>query len=108
MEAEALPPDEMLRLSDFEEVRAHEISYHVELLDEAGLIKANLSRSLGRGPVDFHLRRLTWQGHEFADAIKSDNIWAKTKTKISERGGAMTFEIVKSVAVGIAKSYVGL
>ena len=38
------------------------------------------------------------RGHEFLDAIRSDNVWAKTKETFTEQGISMTSELVKAVA----------
>ena len=106
--AEALKPDTTLTLSNFDEGRAYEISYHTELLEESGLIHASISKTLGRGPTNFHLYRLTWSGHELLDAIRSETIWDKTKTTITNKGGVMTFDLVKSVAIELAKKAIGI
>jgi hypothetical protein len=106
--AENLQEDNTLSLSDFDNERAYDISYHVELLEESGLVYATLSKTLGGGPTDFFLRRLTWHGHELLDSIRSDSVWSKTKSTFQEKGLGMTFELVKEVAVAIAKSAAGL
>lgn len=107
-EVEKLPPDSSLSLKDFDEERAYEISYQVVLLEEAGLVDALLSKSIGKGPTHFVLRRLTWSGHDFLDAIRDEKLWHKTKVRIAEHGGAMTYELVKTVAVSLAKSALGM
>ena len=108
LDTESLKPDTALALSDFEAERAHEVSYHVVLLEEAGLVHAAISQTLGPGPTQFHIYRLTWQGHELLDAIRNDTIWNKTKSSIINKGGAMTFELVKSVAIELTKTAMGL
>ncbi len=106
--AESLEPDKTLTLSDFPLDRAHEISYHIVILEEAGFIDARISKTLARGPTNFDVHRLTWPGHEFLDAIRDESIWNKTKSTIASKGGSMTFELVMSVAVQIAKQALGL
>lgn len=106
--AENLQEDDTLSLSDFDQERAYEISYHVELLEESGLVHATMSRTLGRGATDFFLRRLTWNGHELLDSIRSESVWSKTKSTFKEKGLSMTFDLVKEVALAIAKSAAGL
>jgi len=105
---EELKPEDVLSLSSFDSERAYEISYHVELLDEAGLINANISQQLGSGPSGFFVRRLTWYGHELLDAIRDDSTWNRTKQKFKNSGNAMTFELVKEVAISVAKSALGI
>jgi len=104
----SLEPEKTLTLSDFPLDMAHEISYHIVLLEEAGLIHAMISKTLARGPTNFHIHRLTWPGHEFLDAIRDESVWNTTKSTISSKGSSMTFELVKSVAVEVAKKALGL
>lgn len=91
-------PTEMVRLSDFPKERAAETSYHMQLLIEAGLVQGQIVGTIGPEIKDFFGQRLTWEGHEFLDAIRSDTVWQKTKKIFTEQGVAMTFELVKTVA----------
>ena len=94
-----------LQLSAFPSERAYEFSYHVELLLEAGLIHAQMSKTFGLHPQNFLAHRLTWEGHEFLDAIRSDTVWNKTKTSFVKGGLSMTFELIKGVAKDVAVAY---
>jgi hypothetical protein len=94
--------DAMLTLSSFTQEQASEYSYHMELLIEAGLVEGKMLRTLGGGPVDFFARRLTWSGHEFLDAVRSDTVWHKTKKTFAAKGIEMTFDLVKTVATEIS------
>ena len=78
---EALDPDKgTIQLNDFPSDQAYEFSYHVELLLEAGLIHGQMVKTIGRHAQGFMAERLTWEGHEFLDTIRSDTVWNKTKT----------------------------
>jgi hypothetical protein len=98
--------DSTLQLSDFSPDRRSEISYHTELLIEAGLIEGDMHGHLGPGPSDFFAKRLSWSGHEFLDAVRSDTVWAKTKKTFAAKGVEMTFDLVKSVASEITVALV--
>ena len=103
---EGMPSEKgSLSLSDFPEAKAYEYSYNTELLMEAGLIYGNMSKTLGRHASDFMANRLTWEGHELLDAVRSDNVWEKTKKSFTKGGLSMTFDLVKSVATDIASAY---
>lgn len=103
---EKSPEEHSLRCSSFPEEKRAEISYHIELLHEAGLIHGCISKEIMRaGPRDFSAIRLTWEGHELLDAIKSDTIWNKTKESFLSKGVSMTFELVKSVAINLASEF---
>lgn len=99
------PEEGCLQLASFPTEQAAEISYHMELLMEAGLVSGQMSEEFGSGPHDFFATRLTWPGHEFLDAIRSDTVWQKTKKSFVSGGISMTFDLVKSVAADIAASY---
>lgn len=108
---ECTMPADMIRLASFPSERAAEISYHMALLIEAGLVNGQISQTLGPEVKDFFAQRLTWEGHEFLDAIRSDTVWQKTKKTFVEQGVSMTFELVKSVAkeaaVSLMKATIG-
>ena len=91
-------PTDMVRLLNFPQERAAEISYHMALLIEVGLVKGQLMQTIGPEVKDFIAQRLTWQGHEFLDSIRSDTVWEKTKKVFLDRGVEMTFDLVKTIA----------
>jgi predicted transcriptional regulator len=83
-----------------DEKERERISYHVTLMDEAGLIVA---KAIGNDlvvPV-----RLTWQGHEFLDAVRDNTRWDKVKN-ILKRAGVLVFELVKPIALDIARDQI--
>ena len=86
---------------------------HVALLVEAGLIEGTnggtyvLDGSRKRFEVIRPIR-LTWQGHEFLDSIRSDQVWNQIQAKTVDKGGALSFEVIKELAVGFIKSAVNL
>ena len=94
-----------LQLKDFPEDRTYEYSYHVELLLEAGLIHGEMSKTLGRHAQSFWADRLTWEGHELLDAIRSDTVWNKTKSSFVKCGLSMTLDLIKRVATDVATTY---
>ena len=95
-----------LQLSDFPSNEEEKISYHAELLLEADLVDGEMLKTLGRGTNNFFITRLTWNGHEFLDAINNDIVWEKTKKLFATSGISMTFELVKSIATDTATSIV--
>jgi hypothetical protein len=88
----------MVRLSHFPIDREAEISYHMSLLIEAGLVKGKIVEMLNEPINDFHAQRLTWDGHEFLDSIRSDTVWARTKKAFLDKGVEMSFDLVKAFA----------
>ncbi|MNR05727.1 hypothetical protein D3C85_1217720 [compost metagenome] len=99
-------PTDMVRLSNFPAERAAEVSYHTALLMSAGLVNGQVSQTLGPEVKDFFAQSLTWEGHEFLDAIRSDTVWTKTKKIFTDQGISMTFELISEVAKNTAASIV--
>lgn len=76
------------------------VSYHVHILDEAGLIAAiDFSDDDGH---DYRPRRLTWQGHEYLEVIRDPVVWAKTKEQVKAAGG-FSLDLIKALAKGLIK-----
>ena len=91
---------------DIQDHSNEEVSYHVQLLEEAGLLEA-VSLST-RSRFDVRPKRLTWYGHEFLDAAKNDTVWKKAKEIISEKGGSIPFDVLKALLIKLASSVFGL
>jgi hypothetical protein len=53
---------------DFPDYSQEMISYHVQLLDDAELIKSTKVKSQGKGTARYSPTRLTWQGHDYVAA----------------------------------------
>ncbi len=81
-----------------------EISYHVMLLQDAGLIEALDAGAFGSNkwlPV-----RLRWAGHEFLESSRNEGMWKKAKKMVAEKAGGVTFEALKQVLIQLAKDAV--
>ena len=67
-----------------------EVSYHVKLLAEGGLIEAtNCSTMEG---FCWRARQLKWDGHDFIEAIRDDSRWQRAKKWVLEAGKTITIE----------------
>ena len=84
------------------------ISFHLELLLDAGSIVAKPLKALGQRYTDFYIQRLTNSGCDYLDSVRDNNIWNKTKDKLLSVGGSATLDIVKTVAIGITKTALGI
>jgi len=83
-------------------------AHHVELMQEAGLVEATVVRADRVGAIKARVDRLTWKGYDFLDAIRSDAIWSKTKSAVTETVGSASFDVLKAVAVSLAMKALGL
>ena len=87
---------------DGENIPANEVTYHIGLLNERGLIKAV---KLDSGWL---IEALTWEGHEFLDAAKNEGVWKRVQKTVNEKGGSLPFDVVKALAIQFAREAVGL
>ena len=74
----------------------HEIAYNCAQLVEAGFLTGN-TRMATQGTVI--IGKLTWQGHEFLDAVRDPDIWRKTKERaktVTTVGIGFLWEIAKA------------
>jgi hypothetical protein len=81
-----------------------EISYHIKLLGQAGLIEVEDVSTMGKDGFEWKAKSLTWEGHEFLEAARDDNRWNKTKKIVAEKGGGLIFEVLKQALIQGAKS----
>ena len=78
------------------------INGHIKLLGEAGLI--DISQS---GNVRYVVSGLAWAGHDFLDAARDDNRWAKAKQHFSDAGVSVTFALLKEKLDELARAALG-
>lgn len=74
------------------------VAYHMWLLNDAGLIEGSVKKMLS-GDIVVIVSNLTWEGHEFLDSIRRDNVWAQLKDKAAALGTDLPFDVVKATAV---------
>lgn len=86
----------------FEGVSPELVSYHIQLLIEAGLLVGQCHQGLG-GPLQCYIHRLTWNGHEFLDASRDNSRWKKAKEILLSKGGALTFDVLKALLISLLK-----
>lgn len=80
-------------LGGLDEVESATFSYHAELLIEAGLAVGSTQKFMD-GHSDAWLWRLTWQGHDFADAVRSDTIWKAALDNVIKPSASWTFGVL--------------
>jgi len=90
---------------EFPGLSQEEVSYHVMLLAQAGLLEAGDLRTMTS--YTWKPKRLTWAGHEFLDAARSETVWKKATSMMKEKGLGVGFEVLKDVLVSVAKQQLG-
>ena len=84
----------------------HLVNYHLDLLISAGIVNGKM-HWMNRGRGVAVVNGLTWEGHNYLDAIRDQSIWVRTKDLLRSKGqdirhlpSEVVFEIVKKVASG--------
>ena len=99
-------PLELIDLNYPEHYSSEEVAYHVMILAEGGLIEAqDLSTMDG---FDCKPKRLTWHGHEFLDAARSDTLWEQAKAKMREHTSVFSADLLKAVLQDLGKQALGI
>lgn len=68
---------------------------HVVWMQEAGLVKAAVQEYMSNDPPAARVLRLTWDGCEFADAVRSDTLWKKAKDTVIKPASSFTFGVIR-------------
>lgn len=85
-----------------------EIAYHVYLLNDAGLIEAEITYSMGSvKPEGYAIFRMTWAGHDFLDASRDEGLWKKAMGMIEEQVKSAPFDVIKTVLVKMIEHQLG-
>lgn len=85
-----------ISLEDYSE---EQVSYHIQLLDEAGLIEGEDVSTMAAHC--WKAKRLTFVGHDYIDTIRDEGVWVQSK-QVATKAGGWTLEIL----VGIAKELI--
>ena len=79
---------------DIEGYTQNQISYHIKLLHEAGLLDAQEVSEMGRDGFRWWPGSLTWAGQDFLNAAKDDSLWKKAKETVIKPGASFTFDLL--------------
>lgn len=91
-----------------EDYPADQVSYHVYLLGQAGLLIVVENANLVSPAPSALAVNLTWEGHDFIDAARSDTTWSRAMEKAKAAGGSLSFAVLKQLLESILKVQLGL
>jgi hypothetical protein len=103
-------PEPALNLSEMS-MEGHDdavVLEHLILLDEAGFISMNVEYFAGGETPQFIVHRITWAGHEFLAAVRSDKIWAKATKVLTTAGVGFGWPILQAVLRAKAAEHLGI
>ena len=82
------------------------IAYHCSILHDAGFVYDYKGQYANNRLHFFAVSRLTWEGHEFLDKIRSDTVWNRTKSIMVKEGLPFAIDVIKEIASAVTTSMV--
>lgn len=101
LQVEKLEPNALLTLDNFSVDQHSEVSYHLEILEEAGLLQGKIHKTPGGSPHSFHLIRLTWHGHDFLESIRSNTVWQEIQDELNSKKVGINIETIMTMSHAI-------
>ena len=108
IEASEDDPRGWVELASLEDRSDTEVSYHVKLMDQAGLIEADDLSTRGEDGFQWQAKGLTWDGHEFLDAARNNSLWERAKRQTLEKTGGLSLELLKTTLINLGKQAIEL
>ena len=109
---EAKPDPHMVMPGDIEMpgYTSSDIHYHVILMCEAGLLACERveSSTTPSRPVDALPFGLSWEGHEFLDAARSETLWSQARQILKDKGLSVGLGLLQALLISLAKQQLAL
>ncbi len=70
-----------------------QVSYHIKILAQNGIVEAT-DCSTQHG-LAWNARGLTWDGHDYIEAVRDEGRWQKAKNWVTNAGKVLTMETLK-------------
>lgn len=83
-----------------------EISYHIALLDDAGLLHGQDRSAIG--VFRWSAGMLTWAGHEFVEAVRDESVWKEAVAIADHSSNGTVFELLKKALMKVLEKRTGL
>lgn len=97
---------EDLKISDNRDIT--QIKYHLQLLVDAGFIKATIEHDNGNSSPHILIDRMLSDGHNFLGNARNTPIWNKAMEIVREKGGSVSVGVLIQILSSIAKQHFGL
>jgi Hypothetical protein (DUF2513) len=85
-----------------------EIKGHLQLLVDAGFIKATVNEDQGSRSPYILIDRMLHNGHEFLDNARNEPVWKGVMKQVQEKGGSISIAILTQLLIAETKRLLGL
>jgi hypothetical protein len=75
-----------------------DIALQVQLLQDAGYIRAEISPIRESLDIAGAIIRITNSGYDYLDTVRHPKVWSETKSVLEKIGGSAALEVVKDIA----------
>lgn len=82
------------------------VAWHFSIMDQAGLIKAEVRRSWEGDYLGAEARELTWAGAEFLASVRDKRVWDDVKRAAARSAADLPFSILGQLAAKVAAGLV--
>jgi hypothetical protein len=83
------------------------LARHVEMLFDAGLLDGTAMGNVFGTYRNIHVKDLSWDGHEFIDAISKEGVWKKLKETLSPAEiSTLPLKVIKDTSIALLTSIV--
>lgn len=90
----------------FEGHNETEISYHIALLDDAGLLHGQDRSAIG--VFRWSAGALSWTGHEFVEAARDEAVWKEALDIAGNSDNGAVFEVLQKALIQVLEKRAGL
>ncbi|NCF27594.1 MAG: DUF2513 domain-containing protein [Gammaproteobacteria bacterium] len=90
----------------FEGHNETEISYHIALLDDAGLLHGQDRSAIG--VFRWSAGALSWTGHEFVEAVRDEAVWKEALDIAGNSDNGAVFEVLQKALIQVLEKRAGL
>jgi DNA-binding PadR family transcriptional regulator len=105
LESDEITEDQRYSGNWFEDVDEYVFYYHVKIMRQANLVECSIIPQ-GDGLPDKYLPfEITWDGHEFLDAVRNENIWSSLKDKLGKELATLPMGALMAVSLEAAKAW---
>lgn len=98
---------ELIDFAAKKECSYDELTFTLARMYEGGLI-TNSPQLIGNSYKITEPGNLTWQGNEYLNSVRTQNVWNEAKNKIKELGLKVSFETIAFLAKSIVSKKLGL
>jgi hypothetical protein len=86
-----------------------EVGYHLWLMLGAGLIHGtDVSYPEDGASPQADASGLTWEGLEFADAVRDESLWVRAKKLVFDKAGSVAYGVLMACVASLAKERLGI